>query len=260
MASIQQFGKKKKIKIAVREGTCGISAGSLSNKAVDIAGFCCPPSDSDRSFGVNFHTIAIGAIAIYVNKENPINNMSLEEARGVFTGNITHWSSLKTDDGTQGPPYSIQPISRLHCKTRPGHWRLLLDNEELFSPRLIDVGSIEDVFRQVEGNPFSIGGFESLYMANEVYKTKTQLKIIKINNYRPSPENLLAGNFPLYFVFNITTWPKDKAHKELNADLIKYLRSEVEINDPKFGMISANKLIQNGWVFSGDELIAQPNK
>jgi ABC-type phosphate transport system substrate-binding protein len=182
----------------------------------------------------------------------------LEEAREVFAGNITRWSELKTEAGKPGPSYSIQPIGRLHCKNRPGHWRLLLDNEDLFSPRLIEVGTIEDVFRQVEGNPYSIGGFESLYMAGEVYPAGKHLKTVKINGYAPTPVNLLSGKYPLYFVFNITTWKKSGPQKVIADDLIHYLQQKISEVDAKFGMVPSDKLRQAGWKFSGDELMSPP--
>lgn len=255
---IKEYGTRHKIKIAVRAGTCGVSAGALSNKTVDMAGFCCPPSEVDLTLAVDYHTIAIGAIAMYVNPENPINNLSMAEARGVFAGDITNWSSLKTSAGTPGPSFSILPVGRLHCKTRPGHWRLLLDNEDEFSLRLHEVGAIEDVFRQVEANPYSIGGFESLYMAQEIYPTKTQLKPIKIDGYAPTPDNLLAGNYPLYFVFNITTWKNIGTKKALIDDFIGYLRDKVNDIDAKFGMVSFEKLRQAGWKISNDSVISPP--
>jgi ABC-type phosphate transport system substrate-binding protein len=195
---------------------------------------------------------------MYVHPDNPISNLSLDEAREVFAGNITRWSELKTEAGKPGPAYSIQPIGRLHCKNRPGHWRLLLDNEDLFSPRLIEVGTIEDVFRQVEGNPYSIGGFESLYMAGEVYPAGKHLKTVKINGYAPTPGNLLSGNYPLYFVFNITTWKKTGSQKAMDADLIAYLQQKISEVDAKFGMVPSDKLRQAGWQFSGDELVGAP--
>lgn len=260
LKKINEFADQHKINIAVREGTCGVSAGALAAQTADMTGFCCPPSEADRSLGVVFHTIAIGPIAMYVHPDNPINDLTLEEARGVFSGDISRWSELKTADGKPGPPYPIEPVGRLHCKTRPGHWRTLLDNEDLFSPRLTTVGSIEDVFRQVEANPYSIGGFESLYMAREVYPAQKPLISVKINGFAPTPDNLLAAKYPLYFVFNLSTWKKSALPQSLLDDLIQYLRQQVEHVDPKFGMVSANTLKQAGWQFSGDEVVNPPSR
>jgi len=38
---IKQYARQHHLRIAVSEGTCGISAGALLDKAVDIGGFCC---------------------------------------------------------------------------------------------------------------------------------------------------------------------------------------------------------------------------
>lgn len=39
---IQKFGKENNLKIFVKEGTCGIAAGMLGKKSIDMGGFCCP--------------------------------------------------------------------------------------------------------------------------------------------------------------------------------------------------------------------------
>ncbi len=40
---------------------------------------------------------------------------------------------------------------------RAGHWRLLLDNEDLFGPRLHKVEAMPDMISRVARNPAAIG-------------------------------------------------------------------------------------------------------
>jgi len=65
---IQQYAAEHRVKVAVSNGTCGISAGLLSRKAVDVGGFCCPPGLTDRLPGLRFHTLAVAAIALLVHR------------------------------------------------------------------------------------------------------------------------------------------------------------------------------------------------
>lgn len=49
----------------------------------------------DESEQLEEVTLALDGIAIIVNKENPIDNLSLKELKGIYDGNITDWSELK---------------------------------------------------------------------------------------------------------------------------------------------------------------------
>ncbi|HLS53950.1 MAG TPA: substrate-binding domain-containing protein, partial [Tissierellaceae bacterium] len=42
-----------------------------------------------------YETIALDGIAIIVNKENPIDNLNLEELKSIYTGDIISWDQLK---------------------------------------------------------------------------------------------------------------------------------------------------------------------
>ena len=198
---IQEYAKVNGMKIFVNEGTCGISAGMLSRKTVDIGGYCCSPGITDRLPGLRFHTIGISALALFVHPENPVENITMEQARQIFAGEIYRWSELESKEGTKGPNLPIQPIGRLHCKLRPGHWRLLLDNQDLFSAALQEVGAIPDMISKVASNKRAIG-YEVLWNASR-YKDRGRVKPLKINGDSPDNQEALASG---YRVYNLTTW------------------------------------------------------
>ena len=81
--------------------------------------------------------------ALLVRPDNPAENITLSQAQSLFRGELTDGSTVIEPAGPAAAQ-SVHPVVRLHCKLRPGQWRLLLDNEELFSPDLLDVGAIED--------------------------------------------------------------------------------------------------------------------
>ena len=247
---IQQYAKQHKIDIAVQEGTCGTSAKALKDKIADIAGFCCPPSETDRLPGVKFHTLGIGSLALLINPENPVDNLTFEQVQKIFQGNIFRWSDIN------GPKRMIQVLGRLHCKQRPGHWRLILDNEDLFSPRMSEISTIPDMISEVANNKYAIG-YETLWMNNEYYQSQGKTKILSIDSVSPSDnEKLVNGDYPLYRTFNVTTWelkPNVEAQK-----LLKHLTDYMENIDPKYGIIPVQQLRSAGWKFKDNEVIGEP--
>jgi len=258
MPAAKEYAKKHHLHITVTDSTCGNSAGMLRRKMIDIGGFCCPPAEIDRLPGLRFHTTGITPVALLVHPDNPISDITLEEARKIFTGEISFWSELQTPDGRPGPETMIRTIGRLHCKIRPGHWRLLLDTEDLFSPRMLEVGTLSDMVSQVALHPDAIG-HQTVWLATEHYKAQGRVKTLKINGHAPEDLNaLLNGHYPIYKTFNITTWEGERLENR-NADgLVDFLNKQVEGLDPKYGIIPSSRLRKAGWQFKADELIAEP--
>ncbi|MBI4681491.1 MAG: hypothetical protein HY757_00065 [Nitrospirae bacterium] len=255
---IQEYAKKHRLKIAVNEGTCGITFGALVNKTADIGGFCCPPDKTDRLPGLKFHTLGIDAKALLVHPDNPIDNVSIEQARQIFMGEIHRWSELSSSDGKKGTSLLIQPVTRLHCKLRPGHWRLLLDSEDLFAPGIQDVGAIPDMISQVASNPGAIG-YEVLWNTIR-YKDKGKVKALRINGYSPyEAEHLISLKYPLYRVYNLTTWEGKGLEKNHARQLATHLLQHAEKLGKEHNIIPASRLRKAGWKFRGNELIGEPD-
>ncbi|MDM8561077.1 substrate-binding domain-containing protein [Candidatus Parabeggiatoa sp. HSG14] len=254
---IQKYAKQNKLDIAVQEGTCGTSAKGLKDKIADIAGFCCPPSEADRLSGIKFHTLGIASLALLVNSKNPINKLSLKQARQIFQGHIFRWSSIK-NKGKRGPRRIIQVFGRLHCKQRPGHWRLLLDNEDLFSPRMSELSTIPDMVSEVALNRYGIS-YETLMMLKH-YSNSRKVKTLSIDHIAPTDNaKLIAGEYPLYRTYNVTTWESQTTKNRQAQALVKYLIDYMEKLDPSYGIVPVSKLRKAGWQFMENEIIGEPH-
>jgi phosphate transport system substrate-binding protein len=255
---IREYAAKTGLNIVVQEGTCGIAAGMLARKSVDMGGFCCPAGDEDRFPGIRFHTLGIVGKAFLVHPDNPINNLTISELRNIYLGKTNNWSELRTPSGKPGPDRLIKAIGRLHCQTRPGHWRLLLDRKELFSQRMLEVGSIPDMITRVSSAPNAIG-WEVLSMVDK-YQDRGRVKVLTVGGYRPNdPDAIAALKYPFYRTYNITTWEgKGIANRNAQA-LAEYLITASEkLNPARYGFVSASRLRKAGWKFLGNELIGEP--
>ncbi len=256
-ALIQQWAKAHALKVKVHSGTCGISAGLLAHKQADIGGYCCPPGRTDRLPGLQFHTVGISPLALITHPDNPVNNLSLQEAKLIFQGEIYHWTELPRNNVPGLSKRPVQPVTRLHCKARPGHWHLLLNDADQFSPDIIDVGAIPDMIRSVATNRSAIG-YETVWHIKDNMK-KGRVKILTIDHLDPADTNaLLAGKYPLYRTFNITSWNSKAASNPRAKELVRYLLQQADKLPPDFGMVSHSRLKAAGWRFHGDELIGAP--
>lgn len=247
---ILAYAKDTNTRIVVKQGTCGLTRSQLEKKAIDIGGFCCPPGKSDRLPGTKFHTLGIAAIALLVHPTNKLESVTLQQARDLFNGRIENWSQLELKN-----PYPVIPVARLHCKKRPGHWRLLLRNEDQFSMYLHDVGVIPDMISKVAKEKNAIG-FETLLMAKE-YNHKGKVKTINIDGISPDNNDALVRTaYPLYRTYSITTWA-DKNKSDQAEKLVRYLLDTAGDMEP-YHFVSHKRLRAAGWQFNGNELTGTP--
>ena len=65
------------------EGLCDIGMASREVK------------DSEKEQGLDVTTICMDGIAVVVNNDSTVDNLSLEQIRQIFTGEVTDWSAVK---------------------------------------------------------------------------------------------------------------------------------------------------------------------
>ena len=151
---------------AVQEGRCDIGLSSRELK-------------SEEAETLNGTVIALDGIAVIVNPQNTVANMTVDQISKIYTGEITNWSQAGGDDvtGTEDK-----------CKY----------NQELTSTG--------DVIQTVASNPNAIG-YASLASVGE------SVKAVSVENISPSEETILSGEYPIQRGFLLVT-PKDKALSE----------------------------------------------
>jgi phosphate transport system substrate-binding protein len=151
------------VRISVTGGGSGTGLASLINGTVDIANASRKIKDEElagaKANGVEpvQHIIARDAIAVIVNPENPVGQLTLKQISDIYSGKITNWSEVGGED---------RPIVRLSRETNSGthvyflETVLRLGNSEdktLFSPDTLLLPSSEGIIAEVRQNPNAIG-------------------------------------------------------------------------------------------------------
>lgn len=92
-------------KIQVTGGGSGIGLAALQNNTTDIANSSrairpAERASAIRAFGKNprEYKVALDGLSIYVNAQNPIQEISTEQLKEVFTGKIRNWKELGGSD------------------------------------------------------------------------------------------------------------------------------------------------------------------
>jgi len=151
------------IRISVTGGGSGTGIASLINGTVDLANASRQIKEEEianaKANGIEpvEHIISRDAIAVIVNPENPVNELTLKQISDIYSGKITNWSEVGGED---------RPIVRLSRETNSGTHVYFLetvlrlgDSEDktLFSMDTLLLPSSEGIIAEVRQNPNAIG-------------------------------------------------------------------------------------------------------
>jgi len=151
------------VRISVTGGGSGTGLAALINKTVDIANASrkikTEEIDEAKSNGVEpvEHIIARDAIAVIVNPENPVNQLTLKQISDIYSGKISNWQEVGGED---------RPIVRLSRETNSGTHVYFLEtvlrlgskeDKTLFSTDTLLLPSSEGIIAEVRQNPNAIG-------------------------------------------------------------------------------------------------------
>jgi phosphate transport system substrate-binding protein len=94
-------------RIQVSGGGSGVGFAALQNKSTDLANASRKIRAKEienclKAFGQRptEYKVALDGLSVYVNTENPITQLSLEELEGIFTGKIKNWKEVGGKDET----------------------------------------------------------------------------------------------------------------------------------------------------------------
>jgi phosphate transport system substrate-binding protein len=138
-------------------------------------------------------TIAKDAIAIIVNPKNPIQDLSLDQIRQVFSGNIRNWKEIG------GPSHPIVLVTREEGSgTRESFQKFVMGKEDINLEALVQDSN--GAVRQVVASNHNAIGYISLGLVND------QVKALKISGVEPNLTDIDNGKYtlvrPFLFVFN----------------------------------------------------------
>ena len=165
---------------AVSEGRCDIG---LSSRAL---------KDEEKSQGLVETTLALDGIAIIVNKENTVEDLSLDDIAKIYTGEITNWSEVGGEDA------DIVLIGReAGSGTRDGFESITGTSDSCkYRQELTSTG---DVITTVSSNPGAIG-YASLAAA-----VKDTVKKVSVDGVEATEETVKDGSYKVQRPFVLVT-------------------------------------------------------
>ena len=165
---------------AVANGTCDIGLASR------------PLKEEEKAKGLSQTTIALDGIAIIVNENCPVEDLSVEQIASVFTGKINDWEEL----GGNG---EIVCIGReAGSGTRDGFESMTKTTDKCaLKQELTSTGA---VITAVQNNQNAIG-----YASLAAAEGQAGIKILAVGGVPCSADNITNGSYAIQRPFNLIT-------------------------------------------------------
>lgn len=193
-AEAEEFTNETGKIVSVTGGGSGVGIAALIDGQVDIATASREMKDDEiksaEGKGINpvETTIAYDGITAIVNPSNPVSNLTFDQLRGIYDGNITNWKEVGGED---------KPIAVISRDSSSGTYEyfketVLKGNE--FTPKALTQGTTGGIVGEVSQNPSAIGYIGYGYLDESV----KALSLDKGNgSISPTLKSIMDGTYPL---------------------------------------------------------------
>jgi phosphate transport system substrate-binding protein len=213
-----------KIEIVVSGGGSGTGISALINKQIDIADASRQIKqkeiDAANDGGVNpvEWKVALDGISVIVNVDNPLDELSYAQIRGIYNGEVKNWSEMGGEDGVV-VAYGRQSTSGTYVYFNEE----VLDEDDYRADKQQLAGNAE-IVEAVINDPNGIGYVGVAYAEAR----KNELKIVSVKKadtdkaYQPTSEKIASGDYPVSRYLYVYT---DGIPDGAVADYIKFILS-----------------------------------
>ncbi len=228
-AAGQFQNENKKISVTVQGGGSGTGLSQVQDGAVAIGNsdvFAESKSGIDAS-KLEDHQVAVVGMAPVVNKDAGVENVTMEQLKGIFTGKITNWKEVG------GKDEKITVVNRAEGSgTRATFEDAVLKGDKAVKSQEQDSnGTVQKI---VSSTPGAISYLAFSYLNDSV-------KPLSIDKVKPTDENVASNKWKIWSYEHMYT--KGKA-KTAAADFLKYMNSK-DVQDglvKKMGYISIHDM------------------
>jgi phosphate transport system substrate-binding protein len=190
------------VQISVTGGGSGTGIAALINGTVDIANASRQIKTEERENAENNgivpteFVIARDAIAIIVNKENPVDRLTIDQISDIYSGKVNNWLEVGGED---------RPIVRLSRETNSGTHVYFLENvlrkgnkedKTLFSTDTLLLPSSEGISVEIRQNPNAIG-YDGLGYVTDDLKVVAVADVGSNDYILPSAETVNLLLYPI---------------------------------------------------------------
>jgi phosphate transport system substrate-binding protein len=164
---------------------------------------------AEQGMGLKETVIAIDGIAVIMNKESPVSNLSIDQIRDIYTGAITDWSQVS--GGTKSGAIAV--VSREEGSGTRGAFEELVGFQGKLKAGANESTSTGAIKAGIAQNPNAIG-YISLGSVDD------SIKAISVNGVAPTNDNVTNGSYKIARPFIVLTGSNIHAESKAFIDWV----------------------------------------
>ena len=147
----------------------------------------------EAGFEVQMEPLATDALVFMVNEDNPVDSLTTEQLRGIYSGEITNWSEVG------GADLDIVPFQRnAESGSQVLMEKLVMDGTEMTEPpegyMIASMVGLMDAVKEYDNSANAIG-YSVYYYAHDM-QMAGGLKLLKIDGVAPEAATIRSGEYP----------------------------------------------------------------
>ena len=191
--AVEAFEKKTGRKFSsVQIPGSGKGLDALLAGETELAGISRPLTIQEKRQGLFATTIAHDAIAVFIHTDNPVQDLSRLQLKGIFTGRFTNWKDV---GGKQAPIEPTTEILALKRATVEMFQKIIMDGANYGGVRQVSHPS--DMLLQLARTPNGICTVSLGLMPSLPSNVRKKIKAVSVNGVMPNVRNVKSGSYAI---------------------------------------------------------------
>lgn len=190
----------------------GAGIEAVTNGTADIGNSSRSLTDEEKAGGLEENIVAIDGIAVIVHPDNDVEDLTTDQLKKIYTGEITNWSEVG------GVDEAIVVVGREAGSGTRGAFEEILGVEDAckYAQELNETGAVVAKVGETEG---AIG-----YVSLD--NVKDSVKALKLDGVEASEETIKDGSYSLQRPFVMATKGKISEQSEAVQAIFEFIDSE----------------------------------
>ena len=147
----------------------------------------------EQGFAYEIETVAMDGLVFLVNENNPVESLTTEQIRDIYTGKITNWKQVGGNDA------EIIPFQRNEgAGSQALMKKLVMKDTPLAEPpadyTISSMGELMSAVKSYDNSANAIG-YSVYYYANDMEMAKG-LKLLQVDGVAPGKDTIRTGEYP----------------------------------------------------------------
>ena len=206
----------------------GAGIEAVTNGTADIGNSSRSLTDEEKAGGLEENIVAIDGIAVIVHPDNDVEDLTTDQLKKIYTGEITNWSEVG------GVDEAIVVVGREAGSGTRGAFEEILEVEDAckYAQELNETGAVVAKVGETEG---AIG-----YVSLD--NVKDSVKALNLDGVEASEETIKDGSYSLQRPFVMATKGKISEQSEAVQAIFEFIDSEAGHKViEQVGLVSAKK-------------------